>query len=341
MSDEDVADSQRSSKPATRMTNGQKQSLMLMTKQSTPEKEYTSDDDAFMMEDGSPMQVVEESDVPNSETKPAKRVDTKPTPNKFEEVDDDSMAVSPSVPKNASPQENEVTTETEMEPPSPFVPVSRVLEVEYLSPSISAKMLLPSPAIQSSTRRSPDSSSVHAPSPAQLSGTQSEASQLKDSESTDTASPRQETRRSRRRPIPTNRFSPTTAMEKDRAGNTRNVSTESEDTSPSPPSSPLPMESECEEPVKRRSARTQMPTDRFSPSVAMKQAQFVSEKPPRVNKTKDSKAKNLAHQKKNTNSGRPPRKSRRETGATSLSDSDADQHKSSWIRLVLNMKAIP
>lgn len=335
-SEEDVVDSQTSSKPAARMSNErdsqteEKATLAradrtTTTTTTTPEKEYNGEEDTFMIDDGSPMQVVKESDVPDSETKPTKRIDTKPTPNKFEHVDDDSMAVSPSVPTKAAPQESEVTTKNEMEPPSAFVPVSRVLEVEYLSPSISTQIFLPSPVIESSTRYSPDSSSEHAPSPAQSSASQSETSLLKDSGTTDTASPRHEMRRSRRRPIPTNRFSPTTATQKDQQETIEMPSTKSEDSCPSPSSASLLIESECEEPFKRRSARPQIPTDRFSPSVAMKQAQFIREKPPRAENTKDSNAKNLIRQKKDTNSGRPPRKNRRKTGAKSLSDSDADQ----------------
>ena len=218
-----------------------------------------------------------ETIIPDSEVKPTKRVDKRRTPEKLE-------AKEWSAEKKKQPE----CLRPSNEPVSPGTPGDNDEKLmEAPPPVIPSSKVLEVEYIPVSV-----SVSAYTPSPADA---------LSD----------QGTHRSLHRPIPTDKFSPSIVMKEAQQMSTENSPLAS-------PSSPSPMEiGKDAEPVKRRSARPQMQTDRFSPSVAMMQAQFKANMPlkdvnrKRTKLPKASKAKaTKSIIKKKLGTGRPPRNRR-------------------------------
>ena len=112
----------------------------------TPEK-GSSDDDITMATVNSP-DTYGEAVMPDSATKPTKRMDTRPTPEKLEDDDcmaDEGIPASPTLSPTWPSTDEDIDDEVQAKPQLSMKLFSRVLEEEYISPSVAASVYAPSP----------------------------------------------------------------------------------------------------------------------------------------------------------------------------------------------------
>ena len=339
--DETTARSRRAARrTATRMKEDSFSSESDSDMSSTPEKSMDSDDndDNEILALNSPEPTMDEAPQ-DSASKPTKRAYTRRTPEKLE-VDDfpSSSESADSRTLFSSVAQQDVTREPiQSSSSSPLRPASKVLEVEYIPPpSVYTRKASATAAaadvnvLAMETRRmsisveqppathDDDNAAPTSPSPTDVAALEAKTRRMSISAP--------EKRRSRRRPIPTDRYTPSVAKKRDRQQQQQEVvATDDQDnnaddesmapTSPDSPPSPTPMDMDdtkeevavaADEPAvaTRRSARGQIPTDRFSPSVALKQAQYKTDD---RNKKVGSKPPRAATKSILKNNGRPPR----------------------------------
>lgn len=259
-------------------------------------------------EDGAFMTTADSSES-DSETKPTKRMNTRPTPSKLAANDANVVDLTNAIDSLALTSTMDDEKEDQTKPSPRMKPGSRVLELEYIP--VSTYVL---PRMEKMAEA--DSDVIM------------ETNEL-------------EMRRSSRSRVQTDRFSPSLAMKQVQLMAAKS-SSESRDQSISFPASPQSGEvtnaddtNELVEPVKRRSGRRQIPTDMFSPSVAMKQVQLKAARMQDGSKRLSSKtkiAKSVLREKQRNHL--PPKSRLQATIAVPLPNPGNDSHEPDAINVM-------